>query len=215
MRIFDISVTVNNQLPVWPGDPPFIRILTSKIETGAEANVSRVEMGVHLGTHVDASYHFVADGRTIDQLPLDVLVGPVVVVAIPEDVDVITAETLHRAELSSDTRRILLKTRNSNIWNRQPHQFDTGYIGVDDSGAHYLIDRGIQLVGIDYFSIAPYTQTLPTHVTLLQAEVVVVEGLNLSHVDAGEYMLYCLPIKLGGSDGAPARVILTRDDSES
>jgi arylformamidase len=212
MRIFDISVTVNNQLPVWPGDPPFTRTMASKIETGAEANVSRVEMGVHVGTHVDAPFHFVAGGKTVDQILLETLVGPALVVGIPDDVAVITADTLKQISLPSGVTRILFKTRNSRLWKQEHIQFDTGYVAVNDSGAHYLVDNGVQLVGIDYFSIAPFVQTQPTHMTLLKAGVVVIEGLDLSNVDPGNYVLYCLPIKLGGSDGAPARVILVRED---
>jgi arylformamidase len=215
MRIIDVSLTVNYQLPVWPGDPPFSRTLASKIEAGAEANVSRVETGVHVGTHVDAPFHFISGGKTIDQLALETLIGPVLVVGIPEDVAVITADTIKQAGLPSGVTRTLFKTRNSRLW-KQPHlQFDTGYVAVDNTGAQYLVDCGVQLVGIDYFSIAPFVQTQPTHLTLLRAGVVIIEGLDLSNVEPGNYMLYCLPIKLGGSDGAPARVILTREDPSS
>src|SRR5574340_1613379 len=208
MRIHDISVTVTSDLVTWPGDPSVEFERVNKIEEGANANVSRVTMGVHTGTHVDAPYHFLEGGTTVETLPLDVLVGAVQVVDLGEAVDVITKEVLQKANLIHDVTRILFKTRNSGIWARGEKEFQTDFVGIDASGAEYLAQLGIQLVGIDYLSIAPYKQSKPTHQILLGAKIVIIEGLDLSQVKAGVYQLVCLPVKFGGSDGAPARTIL-------
>lgn len=211
-RLWDVTLTLSADLPVWPGDPAASIVRTEKIEEGADANVSRLTMSAHGGTHVDAPYHFIAGGRTADHLPLDVLVGPAYVAELPEGCAVIDAEAVHHLALPDGTTRLLLKTRNSKLWAQKNAGFDANYVGVDASGAQALLEYGIRLVGIDYLSIAPFDQTRPTHEILLAAGVVVVEGLDLSAVSPGQYRLYCLPLKLAGADGAPARVVLETDD---
>jgi len=211
MRYHDVSVTVTSKLVTWPGDPSVELERVEKIEDGANANVSRVAMGVHTGTHVDAPFHFIEDGTTAETLPLDVLLGSVQVIDLGDQVSVITKEVLQQAKMIHGVSRILLKTRNSSIWTRGETEFQTDFVGIDASGAEYLVEKGVQLVGIDYLSIAPYKQSRPTHKILLGARVIIIEGLDLSQVDAGVYELVCLPVKLGGSDGAPARVILIEE----
>ncbi|MHB0923049.1 MAG: cyclase family protein [Bellilinea sp.] len=208
MRFHDISVTVTSMLPTWPGDPKVELDRVEKIEEGANANVSRVAMGVHTGTHVDAPYHFLEDGTTVDTLPLDILIGSVQVVDLGGQVDLITADVLQKASIIPGVSRILFKTRNSQIWERGETEFQTSFVGISADGAEYLVSKGIQLVGIDYLSIAPYKNSRPTHQILLNAKVIIIEGLDLSNVKAGVYQLVCLPLKLGGSDGAPARTVL-------
>ena len=208
MRTYDISLTITPELPVWPGDPPVSLERTSKIEAGDDANVTRMSMGVHVGTHVDAPYHFLGDRPTIDQLPLKLLTGRAYVLEIDKDVDLITAEVLRGAEIPPRTRRLLFKTRNSQYWVDEVHEFQTDFVGVSADAAQYLVDRSVKLVGVDYLSVAPYHESAPPHEIFLGAGVVVVEGLNLSQVTQGRYTLYCLPIKIGGADGAPARAIL-------
>lgn len=208
MRFHDISVTVTSMLPTWPGDPKVELDRVDKIEEGANANVSRVAMGVHTGTHVDAPYHFLEDGTTVDTLPLDILIGSVQVVDLGDQVDLITADVLQKASIIPGVSRILFKTRNSQIWERGETEFQTSFVGISADGAEYLVSKGIQLVGIDYLSIAPYKNSRPTHQILLNAKVIIIEGLDLSNVKAGVYQLVCLPLKLGGSDGAPARTVL-------
>ncbi|MHB1119237.1 MAG: cyclase family protein [Bellilinea sp.] len=208
MRFHDISVTVTSMLPTWPGDPKVELDRVEKIEEGANANVSRVAMGVHTGTHVDAPYHFLEDGTTVDTLPLDILIGSVQVVDLGDQVDLITADVLQKASIIPGVSRILFKTRNSQIWERGETEFQTSFVGISADGAEYLVSKGIQLVGIDYLSIAPYKNSRPTHQILLNAKVIIIEGLDLSNVKAGVYQLVCLPLKLGGSDGAPARTVL-------
>jgi len=208
MKTYDVTLTISPDMTTWPGDPPVILERARKIEEGANANVSRLDMGVHTGTHVDAPYHFFMDGKGVDQLDLDILTGPVLVFEFGEQVDVIDAEALNTLDIPVGTQRVLFKTRNSQQWANQEKGFQPGFVGVNLDGANYLVERGIRLVGIDYLSVSPYKKSRPTHEALLGVEMVIIEGLDLSKVPAGIYQLYCLPIKLKGADGAPARVIL-------
>jgi arylformamidase len=209
MRIYDVSVLISPTLPVWPGDPQITLERISKIEQGANANVTYLSLSAHVGTHVDAPYHFLGDEHpTVDQLSLAMLTGRAYVLRIPDDVKVITAEVLSKVDLPSRTRRLIFKTHNSTYWAEDPLIFREDFVGLSPDGARYLVDRGIRLVGIDYLSIAPFHEGRPTHEILLGAGVVIVEGLNLSEVAPGRYTLYCLPLKLAGADGAPARAIL-------
>lgn len=207
MRIYDISLTISPSLPVWPGDPNVLLERVAKIEEGANANVSRITMGVHTGTHIDAPFHFLPDGKTVEALQINLLTGRVYVLHLPE-VDVITKPVLESAQIPPRTRRVLFKTRNSDLWSRQVPDFQTDFVGLSADGAEYLVSRGVKLVGVDYLSVAPYKKSRPTHEILLNAGVVIVEGLDLSAVSHGRYTLVCLPLKLAGSDGAPARAIL-------
>lgn len=211
MRIYDISLTLSPDLPTWPGDSPVVIGRVAKMEEGANANVSRMDMGVHTGTHVDAPFHFLTGGKTSEHLPLDLLIGPVYVLNLPDVVDRITAPVLRQAGIPPGALRLLIKTRNSQYWASGDSSFHTGFVGIGADGAGFLVDLGIKLIGVDYLSVAPYKQSRPTHEVLLKAGVVIVEGLNLSEVTQGLYTLYCLPLKLAGCDGAPARAILISD----
>ena len=206
MRIYDVSVGISPQLPVWPGDPPVQLERMEAIASGANANVSRLACGVHTGTHVDAPLHFIDGAPGVESLPLKLLTGRAYVVNLPS-AKVIDEATLEAAGLPPRTRRVLFRTRNSELWTKEK-AFQTNFVAVDASGARWLVKKGVQLVGIDYLSIAPYGQSKETHRVLLEAGVVIIEGLDLSRVTQGRYSLYCLPLKLMGSDGAPARVIL-------
>jgi len=208
MKFYDITLPISPDMPVWPGDPPVVLERVSSMDAGAHDNVSRLGCSVHTGTHVDAPHHFLNDHRTVDALSLDVLTGPAQVVHIPEDVDLITADILEKAALPSGTSRLLLKTRNSRLWERGEKGFIKDFVGLSVDGAEWLVRTGVKLVGIDYLSIAPYKQSLPVHQVLLKPGIVILEGLDLSAVPPGIYDLYCLPLKLAGSDGAPARAIL-------
>lgn len=207
MRTYDITLTISPDLPTWPGDPGVELERVEKIEDGSNANVSRVDMGVHTGTHVDAPFHFLQDGITVDQIDLSLLTGRAYVLHLPE-VDVITAPVLENAQIPPRTRRVLFKTRNSESWAKKDLVFNTDFVGLSEDGAEYLVRRGVKLVGMDYLSVAPYKKSRPTHERLLEAGVVIVEGLDLSEVSQGRYTLYCLPLKIANSDGAPARAIL-------
>jgi arylformamidase len=208
MRTYDVSLTISPDMPVWPGDPDVALRRVSKIEEGADANVSRIELGVHTGTHVDAPYHFLKDGSTVETLPLKILIGRAYVIHLEDSVDLIMREHLENADIPPRTQRVLIRTRNSKQWSKEYKDFDTSFVGVDISAAEYLVGRGVKLVGVDYLSVAPYGNAIPTHVALLKAGVVIVEGLNLSQIRSGRYNFFCLPMKIDKSDGAPARVVL-------
>lgn len=208
MRIYDISVAISPNTPVWPGDPKVLLERVSEIGDGSAFNVSRFEMSAHSGTHVDAPNHILdGDALTVDELDLKTLTGRVYVLHLP-DVDMITASVLENAEIPPRTRRVLFKTRNSNSWAEQTSVFDQDFVAVSKDAAQYLVDKGVKLVGVDYLSVAPYDDTISTHEILLGAGIIIVEGLDLSQVSQGRYTLHCLPLKLAGSDGAPARAIL-------
>lgn len=208
MHIYDISVTISPNTPVWPGDPKINLERVSRISEGADFNVSRFAMSAHSGTHVDAPNHIMGgDSLTVDELDLKTLTGRVYVLHLP-DVDIITAAVLEDAEIPPRTRRILFKTRNSNSWAKQASIFDQDFVAVSKDAAQYLVDKGVKLVGVDYLSVAPYDDTIATHEILLGAGTIIVEGLDLSQVSQGRYTLHCLPLKLADSDGAPARAIL-------
>ena len=164
------------------------------------------------GTHVDAPFHFLPEGKTIEALSLDALIGPVQVVRIPDDLSVITRDIVDGCGLHPETKRVLFKTYNSALWSIYGSQFFTEFAGIDDTGAQALVDRGIKLVGMDYLSVSPYKKSRPTHEVFLNASVVLLEGVDLSKVEPGEYDLVCLPLKLQGADGSPARAVLTRPD---
>ena len=208
MTIYDISLTISPTLPTWPGDPGLELEQSESMDKGAHVNVTRMSTSVHLGTHVDAPHHFLNDGRTVESLPLDVLTGPCYVIQLPDGVDAITAEVLERTEITPDMKRILFGTSNSHFWARGETRFQEDFVAITEDGAEWLVERGVQLVGVDYLSVSPFGDSEPTHKVLLKAGVVIVEGLNLSNVMRGFYDLYCLPLKIAGSDGAPARAIL-------
>lgn len=208
MRIYDISLPISPGMPVWPGDPDVAFERVAKIEDGADANVTHIQMSAHAGTHVDAPFHFLGgNAHAVDQLSLKVLTGRAYVLPLPE-VDLITAAVLEEADIPPRTRRLLFKTRNSDFWADASLSFQTGFVAVSPDAAQHLVDRGVKLVGVDYLSVAPYHESVLTHKILLNAGVVIVEGLDLSKVSQGRYTLYCLPLKMVGSDGAPARAIL-------
>ena len=209
MRTYDISLSISPEMPTWPGDPRISVERIQKIEEGADANVTQISMSVHTGTHVDAPYHFLGgNASTIEQLPIKQLTGRAYVLHLPDNVDLITAEVIERAEIPTRTRRLLFRTRNSTLWSHDEKGFFEGFVAISANGAQYLVDHGIKLVGVDYLSVAPYNDGAPTHKILLKAGIIIVEGLNLAEISQGRYTLYCLPLKIDGADGSPARAIL-------
>lgn len=208
MRTYDITLTISSEMVVWPGDPPVELFSTARIADGGEANVSRIHMGVHTGTHVDAPFHFLDGEKTVDELDIDMLTGRVYVLHLPDEIDLITKEVIENSNIPPRTKRVLFKTRNSKHWIGNHTKFDEEFVALAHEAAELLIKRGVKLVGVDYLSVAPFTDTVPTHITLLEAGIIIVEGLNLSEVQQGRYTMYCLPLKIGGVDGAPARAIL-------
>jgi arylformamidase len=209
MRTYDISLTINESLPIWPGDDPIQIETTHKLEDGAIANMTHISMGVHTGTHVDAPYHFLGgETPTVESLDLQVLNGRAYVLHVPDEVNIITADVLSNSNIPPRTRRLLFRTKNSELWENPNHTFQEDFVALDASAAQYLVEKNIKLVVIDYLSIASFHEPTPTHEILLKANVIIIEGLSLSKVSQGRYTIHCLPIKIEGVDGAPARVIL-------
>ena len=208
MKFFDISVPVSTELPVWPGDPQITLKQYRKLSKGNGSNDSRIACSVHSGTHVDAPAHFIEKGATVEQLPLDVLIGPATVVELPE-IDIITPDLLEAQRLPAETVRLLFKTKNSELLDDPCHPFNPDFVALSSESAVWIANKGIHLVGIDYLSIQLAQDPEPlTHRILLEAGIIILEGLNLQEVNPGEYQVICLPLKLAGSEGAPARAIL-------
>ena len=194
-------------MPVWPSDPPLKLTSLGHLsrDKSHTIHVTRIEMGSHTGTHIDAPFHFVEGGRKLEEIPLDELVGPVTVVQIA-GVPSITRKHIESLDWS-DVQRVLFKTDNSEHWNDGTFYEDFVYLEPD--AAEFLVRQGVRLVGIDYLSIDKYkSENHPTHFVLLPNNVIVIEGLNLSKVPPGLYAMVALPLNLQGGDGAPTRVIL-------
>jgi arylformamidase len=229
----DISLPLTEALVVYPGDPEISIRPHSRIADGDDANVTRLAFGSHTGTHLDAARHFMDDGQTVDRLPLARLIGPARVVRIPDEVMAIGAGDLRRAGVvaaapdagagaepgaepgarsgavgnASGTSRLLLRTRNSGLPATGPFRKDFAYLTGD--AARFLLEAGVELVGIDYLSVeAPDADDPVVHRVLLEREVVIVEGLDLRDVAPGLYELICLPLRLEGLDGSPVRAVL-------
>lgn len=206
-RFIDISVPLGPDMPIWPGSSVVQIKRTMRLDDGDQANVSRIDCNVHAGTHIDAPRHYLEDGDTVDQVPLDVLMGPAIVAFLPKP-SVISADTLASINLPDETKRLLLRTRNSELWASGVTDFRKDYVALTSDAAQWLVDHDIKLIGIDYLSIQPFHDSPLTHKTLLKANVIILEGLNLAAVHPGMYDLICLPIRLVGAEGAPARAVL-------
>ena len=190
-------------MQIYAGDPGVELERTSSIAEGGHANVSKLSMGVHTGTHVDAPVHFIEGAPGMEGVPLDALYGPAVVV----DATAVVADSLGEAELegldiAAGAERVLLKTRNSELWARP--EFTRDFVRLDGSGARFVVARGIRVIGLDYLSVGDRE----AHRELLTAGVVPVEGLDLRGIEPGPYTFVCLPLDIVGSDGGPARAVL-------
>src|SRR5579872_5166146 len=199
----DISVPLHNGMVNWPGDAPFGRIHTESIARGAEANVSEIHGSAHTGTHVDAPLHYLTGALGIDAMPVAATVGRARVIAIVDE-HVIRVEELESHGVAKGDR-LLFKTRNSEqCW--KTDRFQEKFVHIPPATAEFLAERRIQTVGVDYLSVGAFNgEGGETHRILLAAGIWIVEGLNLAQVEPGEYELICLPLKIVGSDGAPAR----------
>jgi arylformamidase len=205
-RIYDISVPIRSGGLVYPGNPEIDITLQQAVAKGAGANVSTIRFGSHTGTHADAARHFFDDGQTVDKIPLERLIGPALLLGFADDVRSVGATELRAHDIKGH-KRILLRTRNSAFLSRKDFVKDYTYLAPD--GAQYLVDQGVELVGIDYLSIEQFHSGHHlTHRTLLERAVVIVEGLDLSVPPPGEYQFICLPLRIEGCDGAPARAVL-------
>ncbi len=207
-RLVDASVLLAPGVPTYPGNPEFELRPVKRIAEGGSSNVSELIMGTHTATHVDAPRHFFDDQPGVDALPLDLLIGRARVIEVPIRGG-IGREHLAAAGLREDLR-VLLRTPNSALWNSSAGFYkDFTYLAED--GARYLVEQGVKVVGIDYLSVEQFKKPgAPAHHALLGSGVIIIEGLNLSDAEAGQYEMYCLPLRIAGADGSPARVVLRR-----
>jgi arylformamidase len=203
-RCYDISLSLSGDTVRWVGAPPLALDERRRISRGDPTNASAVSMSVHAGTHLDAPFHFVPEGATIDALPLETFIGPARVHAVDAQ-RYITAEHVNALELGSDTR-VLFKTRNSALLARST--YDPDFAAFSLEAARALVARGVTLVGLDYLSVAHADEQVPVHRAFLDHGVVLLEGIDLSQIEPGRYELICFPLRLRGSDGAPCRAVL-------
>jgi arylformamidase len=202
----DISVPIQPSTPIFEGDPPYRIELAGSMAAGAICNVSRLELGAHTGTHLDAPRHFIEGAAATEAIPIDDCIGPAWVVDATALSRTIGAADIAALDIPPAETRLLIKTPNSELWGKEG--FQSGFIGLDGGAAAALVERGVRLVGIDYLSIAPFGDPIATHQTLLAASVVILEGIDLRAVEPGPVDLLCLPIRLVGSDGVPARALV-------
>jgi arylformamidase len=205
MKWIDVSVPLTSAQQRWVDDQPFIYEETDTIARGGIANCARMTLSVHFGTHVDAPYHFVEGGMTVDQIPPELLVGPCVVADLTDVERIIEPEHL-ADKVPPGTRRLLLKTRSGTFV--RASEFRKDFVGLSEASARWLVGRGGRLLGVDTLSIAPFAEVVPAHVAYLGAGGVAIETLDLSAVVPGVHTICCLPLKIAGSGGAPARVLV-------
>lgn len=206
MKLIDVTVPLDSNLPVYPGNTPFTLETIKRIATGDSSNVSTLHMSAHSGTHVDAPSHFF-DGRAgADALSLELLIGRARVLEVTSHHGIGPSEL---SGVASEDIRVLLKTPNSRLW--RSTRFHADYVGVTEEGARFVVERGVKVLGVDYLSVEEYKKPgAPAHHVLLGGGTIVIEGLDLSEVEPGTYEMFCLPLRVVGSDGAPARVVLRR-----
>lgn len=207
--VLDISMPLDASTPSWPGSPGFASASHLSLAAGDVANATVIEMDVHCGTHVDAPRHFVEGGTTLDALGLGPLVGPAWV-ANARGHPAIDATILEALGVPAATTRLLLQTSNSLEPREGP--FREEYVALTPDAAEWVVDRQFELVGIDYLSIQRFRDPTDTHQILLRAGTVILEGLDLRDVRPGHWILMCLPLRLIGTEGAPARALLLEED---
>lgn len=204
----DITFPISKRLPLWPNSIGFSYKWHLKMPDAGN-NLSSIEIDNHTGTHIDAPLHFIENGKAIDELDLNKLIGEVNVAEI-RGIRSISADDLNKAGIPDSCKRLILKTDNQEYWDRDETIFQEDFCALDQTGAQWIVDRGISFIGIDYLSIQRFHDGPETHHILLNAEVVIVECLNLKEVISGKYEMMCLPIKLEGLEGAPVRAILKK-----
>jgi arylformamidase len=202
----DVSVTVRHGMPHWPDNPPIVMQRPMELLRGHACNLSHLAMGVHTGTHIDAPVHFIHEAAGVDEMPLSATIGPARVIEIT-DPRMVTADELRGHSLQAG-ERVLFRTANSpRCW--QADKFVEDFVYISEQAAEHLAETRVRTVGIDYLSVGGYhADGAKIHRILLSAGIWIIEGLDLSAVRGGRYEMICLPVKLHGSDGAPARALL-------
>lgn len=205
--IIDISLPLEESVPVWPGSTGIHLNWTLRLERGEPSNLTRLDMDVHIGTHVEGPLHSFSNEISVDQIFLENFIGKALVVDLTS-VSIITADDLEKLKLSRGVERLLFRTKNSEFWENHKQSFREEFVGLSSDAAQWIVDRKIKLVGIDYLSVANFKEGDAVHKILFKKGVVILEGLNLLMAPAGEYELICLPLKLAGREAAPARAVL-------
>jgi arylformamidase len=208
-KIFDISLPLSSTLPVWPDTKDFNLEPVQRLSNGDNCNESSYSANIHTGTHIDMPWHFLNDGSKTDSLRLERMIGPALVVWLP-GIKKITPEVLKSIDIPKDTERLIFRTDNSNLWGQGEVEFIEDFVALTVDSATWLVEAGIDVVGIDYLSIQLFGDSNKTHEILLQANILILEGLNLYEVLPGTYELICLPLAICGAEGAPARAVLRK-----
>lgn len=207
MQIIDISVPLSEKTPVWPGDNPVQIKTTSSRDLGNEYHVSQFRLSAHNGTHIDAPFHFLDTGTKMPEIPVSRFIIKTHVIEY-SDPGHITEKFIYSLGLEG-FESLLFKTQNSSWMGKNEEPFHENFIALQPSAARILVEQGIRLVGIDYFSIEPFdSEDHQVHKILLNNNIIILEGINLSSVCPGEYLLICMPIKINSPDGAPVRAVL-------
>jgi len=207
-KLIDISVPLHAGLPLWPGSRPVHISRVMDLSRGDEANVSELEIDMHSGTHMDAPLHFITDGTTTEDIPLDKLIGNCLVVDFT-NLKSISANDLERAAIPPDTKRLLFKTDNSGSWGDFSQPFSKNFCALTLDAAQWIAERGFLLVGIDGPSIQMFEDAYDTHIVLLNQQIVILENLNLIEVESGFAELICLPLRVSGVEAVPVRALLS------
>ena len=204
----DVSVSITDGMTSWPGDPRVKIMRANNIEKGDEANVTRLNMGAHTGTHMDAPCHFINSKAGIDKMPLDAGIGKARVIGI-RNKEIITPEELKSHRIRKG-ERIIFKTANSNSrWHLKP--FNKKYVALSTEAARFLAGRKIKTLGVDYLSIGSMRSDQgEVHRLILKAGIWAIEGLDLSKIAPGDYEMICLPLRIVKSDGSPVRALLRK-----
>ena len=205
----DVSIPLRDGMSGWPGDKPFERTLTHSMATGAANNLSQFSTSAHIGTHMDAPLHFIQNAPGIETLPIEAVVGRARVIQI-NDTDAVRPEELRSHSLQPG-ERVLFRTRNSEL-RLSERDFTKEFVHISPDAARYLANRQVRTVGVDYLSVGAFHEESgrETHRILLGAGIWIIEGINLTNVEPGDYEMICLPLRMVGSDGAPARAVLRR-----
>jgi arylformamidase len=204
----DISMPIQEDMVVFPGDPGFRRVPILSQAKGDLANVYTYEMSSHTGTHIDFPRHFISNGRSLKDIPLERFIGNAHVLDVSHANHLIMIKDLRNLP-EPVLPKILLKTINSKKGYLKEKRFFKNYVALGLEAAKYLVKRGVQTIGIDYLSIDEYnTKDHAVHKFLLGHGISIIEGLDLRKVLPGKYFFICLPLNIPSAEGSPARVIL-------
>lgn len=209
MKIIDISISLGEKIPYWPGSSGVKIRQVSDMEKGGVCNETSIDMNSHVGTHIDAPRHFLPAGKAIDQMHLSVFMGSVFVVHLPR-AKKITSVELEKVKIPNGIRRILFKTSNSSLWKKRVSKFTKKYVGITPDAAIWLSKRDLVLIGVDYLSVADFDEAAAVHEVLFKENIALLEGINLTKATQGMYELICFPIKASGLEASPVRAVLIK-----